>query len=81
MSVHTDAQNTRCKNVVVFLHLWLVFFGLTFHFKNWSTNEIGSFAHVHGAAEVTVKHDLVALKHKMVLQSTHCYRTTRRGSM
>ncbi len=44
------------------------FFGLTFHFKNWSTNEIGSFAHVHGAAEVTVKHDLMALKHKMVLQ-------------
>ncbi len=61
-------HKTPGVKIVVFLHLWLVFFGLTFHFKNWSTNEIGSFAHVHGAAEVTVKHDLMALKHKMVLQ-------------
>ncbi|XDV11256.1 hypothetical protein PO909_000240 [Leuciscus waleckii] len=32
--------------------------------KNYPTNEIGAFAHVSGASEVTVKHNLVALKHK-----------------
>ncbi len=38
--------------------------------KNYPTNEIGAFAHVSGAAEVTVKHNLGALKHKTVLLST-----------
>ncbi len=31
-----------------------VFFGLTRRVKNYPTNEIGAFAHVSGAAEVTV---------------------------
>ncbi len=39
--------------------------------KNYPTNEIGAFAHVSGAAEVTVKHNLGTLKHKTVLPSTH----------
>ncbi len=39
--------------------------------KNYPTNEIGAFAQVSGAAEVTVKHNLGALKHKTVLPSTH----------
>ncbi len=47
------------------------FFGLTRRVKNYPTNEIGAFAHVSGAAEVTVKHNLGALKHKTVLPSTH----------
>ncbi len=47
------------------------FFGLTCRVKNSPTNEIGAFAHVSGAAEVTVKHNLGALKHKTVLPSTH----------
>ncbi len=47
------------------------FFGLTRRVKNYPTNEIGTFAHVSGAAEVTVKHNLGALKHKTVLPSTH----------
>ncbi len=34
------------------------FFGLTRRVKNYPTNEIGAFAHVSGAAEVTVKHNL-----------------------
>ncbi len=46
------------------------FFGLTRRVKNYPTNEIGAFAHVSGAAEVTVKHNLGALKHKTVLLST-----------
>ncbi len=40
------------------------FFGLTRRVKNYPTNEIGAFAHVSGAAEVTVKYNLGALKHK-----------------
>ncbi len=47
------------------------FFGLTRRVKNYPTNKIGAFAHVSGAAEVTVKHNLGALKHKTVLPSTH----------
>ncbi len=39
--------------------------GLTRRVKNYPTNEIGAFAHVSGAAEVTVKHNLGVLKHKM----------------
>ncbi len=34
------------------------FFGLTRRVKNYPTNEIGAFAHVSGAAELTVKHNL-----------------------
>ncbi len=34
------------------------FFGLTHRVKNYPTNEIGAFAHVSRAAEVTVKHNL-----------------------
>ncbi len=45
--------------------------GLTRRVKNYPTNEIGAFAHMSGAAEVTVKHNLGALKHKTVLYSTH----------
>ncbi len=40
---------------------------------NYPTNEIGAFAHVSGAAEVTVKHNLRALKHKTVLLSTYTF--------
>ncbi len=43
----------------------------------YPTNEIGAFAHVSGAAEVTVKHNLGALKHKTVLPSTHTQRRRR----
>ncbi len=57
MSVHTDAKNVTRKSVI-----------FTFYYP---TNEIGAFAHVSGAAEVTVKHNLGALKHKTVLPSTH----------
>ncbi len=46
------------------------FLSLTRRVKNYPTNEIGAFAHVSGAAEVTVKHNLGALKHKTVLPST-----------
>ncbi len=49
--------HTDAKNVI-----------FTFYYP---TNEIGAFAHVSGAAEVTVKHNLGALKHKTVLPSTH----------
>ncbi len=62
MSVHTDAKNATRKSVI-FLKTPR-FFGLTHR-------EIGAFAHVSGAAEVTVKHNLGALKHKTVLPSTH----------
>ncbi len=72
MSVHTDAKNAMCKSVIFFLKTPLVrFFGLTRRIKKYPTNEIGAFAHVSGAAEVTVKHNLGALKHKTVLPSTH----------
>ncbi len=60
MSVHTEAKTPRVR-----------FFGLTRRIKNDPTNEIGAFAHVSGAAELTVKHNLGALKHKTVLPSTH----------
>ncbi len=66
MSVHTDAKNATRKNVI---------FSVIFY----PTNEIGAFAHVSGAAEVTVKHNLGALKHKTVLPSTRVvshYRVT-----
>ncbi len=49
----------------------LFFWILPCRVKNYPTNEIGAFAHVSGAAEVTVKHNLGALKHKTVLPSTH----------
>ncbi len=45
------------------------FFGLTRRVKNYPTNEIAAFAHVSGAAEVAVKHNLGVLKHKTVLPS------------
>ncbi len=67
MSVHTDAKKRH-----FFLKTPRVrFFCLTRRVKNYPTNEIGAFAHVSGAAEVTVKHNLGALKHKTVLPSTH----------
>ncbi len=71
MSVHTDAKNGTCKTVIFFLTPRVRFFGLTRRIKNYPTNEIGAFAHVSGAAKVTVKHNLGALKHKAVLPSTH----------
>ncbi len=49
MSVHTDTNNATRKSVI---------FGLTHRVKNYPTNEIVAFAHVSGAAEVTVKHNL-----------------------
>ncbi len=72
MSVHTDAKNATRKSVIKKKKTPRVrFFGLTRRVKNYPTNEIGAFAHVSGAAEVTVKHNLGALKHKTVLPSTH----------
>ncbi len=74
MSVHTDAKNATRKSII-FINKKKTprvrFFGLTLRVKNYPTNEIGAFAHVSGAAEVTVKHNLGALKHKTVLPSTH----------
>ncbi len=70
MSVHTDAKNAMHKSVI-FKKNTSGFFGLTHRVKNYPTNEIGAFAHVSGAAKVTVKHNLGALKHKTVLPSTH----------
>ncbi len=71
MSVHTDAINGTRKSVNKKKMPRVCFFGLTRRVKNYPTNEIGAFAHVSGAAEVTVKHNLGALKHKTVLPSTH----------
>ncbi len=67
MSVYTDVKNASFKKKTPRVR----FFGLTCRVKNYPTNEIGAFAHVSGAAEVTVKHNLGALKHKTVLPSTH----------
>ncbi len=64
MSVHTDAKNATRKSVILKQNA-------SGSFKNYPTNEISAFAHVSGAAEVTVKHNLGALKHKTVLPSTH----------
>ncbi len=77
MSVHTDAKNGRCKSIIFFKTPRVRFFGLTRRVKNYPTNEIGAFAHVSGAAEVTVKHNLGALKHKTVLPE-HTYVTTKK---
>ncbi len=71
MSVQIDAINATRKSVIKKKTPRVRFFGLTRHVKNYPTNEIGAFAHVSGAAEVTVKHNLGALKHKTVLPSTH----------
>ncbi len=50
------------------------FFGLTRRIKNYPTNEIAAFAHVSGAAEVTVKHNLGALNSL----AEHTYVTTKK---
>ncbi len=71
VSVHTDAKNATRKSVIKKKTPRVHFFCLTRRVKNCPTNEIGAFAHVSGAAEVTVKHNLGALKHKTVLPSTH----------
>ena len=71
MSVHTDAKNATLKSVIFLKAPRVRFFGLTRRVKNYPTNEIGAFVHVSGAFEVTVKHNLGALKHKTVLPSTH----------
>ncbi len=71
MSVHTDAKNATRKSGIFLKTPRVSFFGLTHRVKNYPTNEIDAFAHVSGAAEVTVKHILGALKHKIVLPSTH----------
>ncbi len=79
MSVHTNTKNATRKSVIFFLKrlgsffsepYGSGFFGLMRSVKNYPTNEIGAFAHLSGAAEVTVKHNLGALKHKTVLLST-----------
>ncbi len=71
MSVYTDAKNAMRKSVIFFKTPRVHFFGLTRRVKNYPSNEIDAFAHVSGAAEVTVKHNLGALKQKTVLPSTH----------
>ncbi len=47
------------------------FFGLTRRVKNYSTNEFGAFAHVSGAAEVTVNTTWGRSNTKQSLPSTH----------
>ncbi len=71
MSVHTDAKNATRKSVIILISLGFVFLVLTHRVKNYPTNEIGAFAHVSGAAEVTVKHNLGALKHKQSCRAQH----------
>ncbi len=72
MSVHTT-RKTPCVKAYLKKKTkpQVRFFGLRHRVKNYPTNEIGAFAHMSGAAEVTVKHNLGALKHKTVLPSTH----------
>ncbi len=65
------AKNATRKSVIFLKTPRVRFFGLTRRVKNYPTNKIGAFAHVSGAAEVTVKHNLGALKHQTVLPSTH----------
>ncbi len=60
MSVHIDAKNATRKSVIFLKMPRVRFFGLTRRVKNYLTNEIGAFAHVSGAAEFTVKHNLGA---------------------
>ncbi len=66
-----DAKNATRKSIIFFKTPRVRFFGLVRRVKNYSTNEIGAFAHMSGAAEVTVKHNLGALKHKTVLPNKH----------
>ncbi len=56
--MHTDTKNATRKSVICFKTPRVRFFGLTRRVKNYPTNEIGAFAHVSGAAEVTVKTQL-----------------------
>ncbi len=76
MSVHTDAKNATRKSVICKKTPLVRFFGLTRCVKNYPTNEIGAFAHMSGAAEVTEKHNLGALKHKSLAE--HTYVTTKK---
>ncbi len=74
MSVHTVTRKTKNatrKSVILKKTPRVRFFGLMRCVKNYPANEIGAFAHMSGAAELTVKHNLGALKHKTVLPSTH----------
>ncbi len=71
MSVHTDAKNAIRKSVILKRTPRVRFLGVPRGVKNYPNNEIGAFAHVSGAAEVTVKHNLGALKHKTDLPNTH----------
>ncbi len=75
MSVHTDVKNATRKSVIFFLNAsgsFLWFDAKTIRpMRLKNAFKIGAFAHVSGAAEVTVKHNLGALKHKTVLPSTH----------
>ncbi len=70
MWVCTPTRKTPRVKASFFLNASGSFFGLTRRVKNYQTNEIVAFAHVSGAAKVTVKHNLGALKHKTVLLST-----------
>ncbi len=53
------------------------FFGLTRRVKNYPTNETAAFAHVSGAAEVTVKHNLGGAQTQNSL-AEHTYVTTKK---
>ncbi len=77
MSVHTDAKTPRVKADFFFKRLWFVFFGLTHRVKNYLTNESGAFAHVSGAAEITVKHNLGGAQTQNSL-AEHTYVTTKK---
>ncbi len=77
MSVHTDAKNATRKSVIFFKTPRVRFFGLTHRVKNYPTNENGAFAHVSGAAEVTVKHNLGGAQTQNSL-AEHTYVTTKK---
>ncbi len=71
MSVHTDAKNGMRKSVIFFKTPRVRFFGLMRRVKNYPTNEIGAFAHVSGAAELTVKHNLNAQTQNSLAEHTY----------
>ncbi len=64
-------ENTTRKSVFFFLKPRIRFLGLTRRVKNYPTNEFGAYAHVSGAAEVTVKHNLGALKQNSLAEHTY----------
>ena len=76
--MHTDAKKRHAPKRQKKKTPRVRFFFSTRRVEIYSTNENGAFAHVSGASEVTVKHNLGALKHKTALLSTHTSEEDRR---